>query len=84
MESKRSKGKIIEEMMNKQLDSFAEKYGREPGPQESIFFDLDDQIPILYSEERLRERLIETAIQSGVPPARVILKFGLPSPEGKA
>ncbi len=84
MEPKKRKGKIIEEIINKQLDSFAEKYGREPDPQESIFFDLDDQIPMCYSKEKLRERLIETAMKSGTGPACVILKFGLPSPEGKA
>jgi hypothetical protein len=84
MESKKSKGEIIEEIMNKQLNAFAEKYGREPGPQDSIFFELDDQIPISYSRDRLRDRLLQVAIKSGVDPACVLLKFDLPTPEGKA
>ena len=84
MESKKSKGEIIEEIMNKQLNSFAEKYGREPGPEDPIFFDLDDQIPISYSKENLRERLIQVAIKSGIDPARVLLKFDLPTPKGNA
>lgn len=84
MESKKNKGEIIEEIINKQLDLFAEKYGREPSPQDSIFFDLDDQIPIFYSIQRLRERLLHVAIKSGVDPARLLLKFDLPTPKGKA
>ncbi len=84
MPSKKTKGEIIEEIMNKQLDSFAERYGREAGPQDSIFFDLDDHIPISYSKERLRERLLQVAMKSGVDPSCVLLKFNIPTPEGKA
>ncbi len=84
MEPKKKKGEIIQEIMNRQLDSFAEKYGREPGPEDPIFFDLEDQIPISYSQENLRERLIEVAMKSGIDPARVLLKLNLPTNEGKA
>lgn len=84
MESKKRKGEMIEKIMNKQLDSFAEKYGKEPGPEDPIFFDLDDQIPISFSKENLRERLIQVALKSGTDPARVLLKFQLPTPKGEA
>jgi len=84
MEPKKKKGEIIEEIMNRQLDSFAKKYGRDPGPEDPIFFDLEDQIPITYSQENLRERLIEVAMKSGIDPARVLLKLKIPTTEGKA
>ncbi len=82
--SRKSKAKIIEEKINKQLKTVAEKYGREPSPNDLVFLDLDEDIPISYSKKELRRHLLETALKSGADPGRMLLQFGVSITEGKA
>lgn len=82
--SKKNKGKAIEDMINRQLNAYVKKYGKEPGPDEPVFFDLDGHLPASYSKETLRKRLLEYALNSGADPARVLLHFGIHGTEGKA
>ncbi len=82
--SRKAKAKIIEEKINRQMKAFAEKYGREPTPNDLIFLDLDQDIPISYSREKLRQHLLETALKSGADPGRLLLQFGVSITEGKA
>jgi hypothetical protein len=57
-----------------QLQAFQERFGSEPGPQESIFFDPDAEDPELQSEGGQNEmwtRICDTMFSEGVDPAIV-------------
>lgn len=41
-------------MMEAQLERFAEKFGRKPGPNDPIFFDPDSDTPVPLSEEKMK------------------------------
>lgn len=60
--------KIIEH----QLEAFRKKFGREPGPEDPIFFDPDADIPKPYDLERFRKNwneLMDEAVRNdAIPP----------------
>ena len=49
----------MEEMLKEQEKRFIEKFGREPKPDEPIFFDPDADTPQPYSEKKFNEILVE-------------------------
>jgi hypothetical protein len=81
---KKTRAKLIEEIINNQLNTFIAKHGRAPASDEPVFIDLEGDIPVSFSTGNLRRRLLESALKSGVEPARVLLQFGIHSSEGKA
>ena len=68
--------KELHEAMIGQLKSFKEKFGREPGPDDPLFFDPDSDVPIPLSELKLRKELSEAARKAGLDVNRVLSAFG--------
>jgi hypothetical protein len=62
------------EAIAKQKQLFREKFGREPGPEDPLFFDPDastPQFPSDDSQEKTWKILLQAAAESGMPPAIV-------------
>src|SRR5213594_1495259 len=62
--------------MKNQLRAFKKKFGREPGPNDSVFFDPDVDTPQPIPIEKLRATVIEAAKKAGLDPDRVLRTFG--------
>ena len=56
----------LEEAFEEQLNRFIEKFGREPRPEDPVFFDPDADTPKPLSKEKFNEELIEIMRKSGV------------------
>jgi hypothetical protein len=67
---------LHEAMIQQQLESFKEKFGREPGPDDPLFLDPDCDVPIPLSESKLRKELSEAAQKAGLDVNRVLSAFG--------
>ena len=74
--------KELYEAIRQQLESFREKFGREPGPDDPLFFDPDCDVPIPLSESKLRKELSEAARKAGLDINRVLNAFGFEDEEG--
>ena len=72
------------EAIVQQLKLFEEKFGREPGPKDPIFFDPDCDVPTPLSEAKLRRGLTEAARKAGLNVGRVLRAFGFEDEEGVA
>ena len=68
--------KELAEAMKQQMKSFKEKFGREMGPDDPIFFDPDCDIPMPLSEAKLKKELTEAARKAGLDVDRVLRGFG--------
>ena len=56
------------EVIERQLDAFRKKFGREPGPEDPIFFDPDAETPQEYPEHKFQRdwnELMDEATRSG-------------------
>ena len=73
--------KELHEAIRQQLENFKEKFGREPGPDDTIFFDPDCEIPTPLSELKLRKELSEAARKAGLDVNRVLSAFGFEDEE---
>ena len=71
----------LAEAMEKQLKNFKEKFGREMGPDDPIFFDPDCDVPMPLTEAKLRKELIEAARKAGLDVGRVLSAFGFEDEE---
>ena len=58
--------KEMEESLEEQRKKFIEKFGREPGPDDPLFFDPDADTPQPYPEEKFTETIIESMREAGV------------------
>jgi hypothetical protein len=56
------------DMMQQQLQAFREKFGREPGPDDPIFFDPDADTPQPFRLEKFLEESIEAMVAAGIRP----------------
>jgi hypothetical protein len=56
----------LEEAFKEQEKRFVEKFGREPGPEDPIFFDPDADTPQPYPEERFTETIVKSMREAGV------------------
>jgi hypothetical protein len=52
----------------KQREAFIEKFGREPGPDDPVFFDPDYDTPVALSEKKLRAHALEAMRAAEIPP----------------
>ena len=52
-------------MLREQRDRFIEKFGREPGAGDPVFFDPDSPVPVPYTEDRLRQLLTDACRKAG-------------------
>ncbi len=69
------------EGLKKQHESFVEKFGREPGPGDPLFFDPDYDVPVPLTEAKLRRELSEAARKAGLDVNRVLSAFGFEDEE---
>ena len=53
-----------------QRNAFIEKFGREPGPNDPVFFDPDKDVPTPIEPTRLDADLEKTLRESGIDPAK--------------
>jgi hypothetical protein len=56
------------DMMQQQLQAFREKFGREPGPDDPIFFDPDADTPQPFRLEKFLEESTEAVVAAGIRP----------------
>jgi hypothetical protein len=62
---------MVYQAMLERRQKFIEKFGREPGPEDPVFFDPDSDTPEEISEDRLTRMLNEALSATGVDPALV-------------
>jgi len=68
--------KELHEAIIRQMESFKEKFGREPGTDDPLFFDPDCDVPIPLTQSKLRKELSEAARKAGLDVNRVLSAFG--------
>ena len=56
----------LEEELKEQRKQFIEKFGREPVPDDPLFFDPDADTPQPYPEEKFTEEIVESMREAGV------------------
>ena len=62
----------LSEALQSQFDAFKQKFGREPGPDDPIFFDPDADQPRFMGADQIavmREQMCEVMRIAGLPPA---------------
>jgi hypothetical protein len=73
--------KELHEAVIRQLQSFKEKFGREAGPDDPLFFDPDCDVPTPLTEARVKRELIEAARKAGLDVDRVLRDLGFEDEE---
>ena len=71
----------LAEALEQQFKNFKEKFGREMGPDDPIFFDPDCDVPMPLAEAKLKKELIEAARKAGLDVHRVLRGFGFEDEE---
>jgi hypothetical protein len=64
------------EAVIRQLESFKEKFGREAGLDDPLFFDPDYDEPTPLTEQKVKRELIEAARKAGLDVDRVLCGLG--------
>ncbi len=69
----------VHQAMLRQRERFIDKFGREPGPGDPVFFDPDADKPAPLREEKIDQALSEAVKLAGTPPelAYAFAKTGL-------
>ena len=57
--------------LRKQEQLFKEKFGREPGPGDPVFFDPDADTPQKINEEHVDKAIIEAMVKAGMDPSYI-------------
>jgi len=73
--------KELHEAVKRQLESFKEKFGREAGPDDPLFFDPDYDEPTQLTEPKVKRELIEAARKAGLDVDRVLRDLGFEDEE---
>ena len=60
----------VQEALLEQRKAFVEKFGREPGPTDPVFFDPDKDIPTLIDPARMNADLEGAIRDAGIDPAK--------------
>ena len=70
---------VMQELLQAQLEQFREKFGREPGPDEPIFFDPDADEPRPLPEGYISNMMANVALTAGISEAKAyaIRKTGM-------
>jgi hypothetical protein len=55
-------------VMKQQLEKFRQKFGRDPGPEDPVFFDADADMPQLIDQEKAEEDLLMAMTGAGIAP----------------
>jgi hypothetical protein len=67
-------GRELRTALEGQLEAFRQKFGREPGPDDPVFFDPDADAPTPMSQSNVTsmfDELVEAAEQAGIDPAKM-------------
>jgi hypothetical protein len=54
--------------LERQLDAFRAKFGREPGPNDPVFFDPDFDQPVPLTEAKIEAKVLEAMLEAGTSP----------------
>jgi len=73
--------KELHEAVIRQLESFKEKFGREAGPDDPLFFDPDYDEPTTLTEPKVKRELIEAARKAGLDVDRILRDLGFEDEE---
>ena len=73
--------KELHEAMIRQVESFKEKFGREPGPDDPLFFDPEYNVPTPLTEAKVKRGLVEAAHKAGLDVDRVLRDLGFEDKE---
>jgi len=75
---KRKKGKGTRQLspevvraLEKQKEAFRQKFGRDPGPGDPVFFDPNADTPQPFDMDEMTAALVEAMAETGVEPARI-------------
>ena len=66
----------MRELLLKQQEAFIKKFGREPGPEDPLFFDPDADEPRPLDSDRLIAELLRACELGGLEPDRVFAHLG--------
>ena len=58
-----------QEAIERQLEAFRRKFGRDPFPDDPIFFDPDADEPVPLNPQQYQQDMMETMAQAGINPA---------------
>ncbi len=61
----------ISAQLEEQREAFRQKFGRDPGPDDPIFFDPGADQPAPYPYEKWQQTMIEAMLKAGVYPALI-------------
>jgi len=73
--------KELHEAIRQQLESFKEKFGREAGPDDPLFFDPDCDVPTSLTEAKVKRELVEAARKAGLDVHRILRGLGFEDEE---
>ena len=57
-----------EAILRRQFELFREKFGRDPGPGDPVFFDPSKDEPAHFSEGNAEEKVVEAMRKAGIKP----------------
>ena len=66
----------LREVLLKQREAFIQKFGRKPGPTESVFFDPNADDPQPLDADEVTAGLLKACEQAGLDPAEVFSHVG--------
>ena len=69
----------LAQMLQENRDRIIEKFGREPGTGDSVFFDPDSPVPVPITEDRLRQELTDACNKAGFDDEKtrgILKRFG--------
>jgi hypothetical protein len=56
----------VDETIKKQMQRFKEKFGRDPGPDDPLYFDPDKETPEAMTDEKVKKILVESMMSVGI------------------
>ena len=68
--------KELHDAIRQQLESFKDKFGREAGPDDPLFFDPDYDVPVPLTEAKVKRELAEAARKADLDVDRVLRGLG--------
>ena len=59
----------VADALTEQVQHFKEKFGRDPQPDDPLFFDPDEDTPQMMNDEKIEKGLVESMMSAGLNPA---------------
>jgi integrase len=57
--------------LRKQRERFRQKFGRDPGPNDPVFFDPDSDVPAPMSEDYIKRETVTAMTEAGISPVAI-------------